>query len=132
LLIDALAYAVFSLGERYALRIIPGATSFLVIPSNISRSSAVGAILQPGGPSTMSSYSFTSGGADNIVDVVHDSSEIDFVMAIGGDQKLLRRLNELDNAETVTTSRKGSDAKWRLKKDQVLSTLAAFDRYSSA
>ena len=80
----------------------------------------------------MSSYSFTSGGADNIVDVVHDSSEIDFVMAIGGDQKLLRRLNELDNAETVTTSRKGSDAKWRLKKDQVLSTLAAFDRYSSA
>jgi hypothetical protein len=120
-----------SLGERYALRIIPGATSFLVIPSNISRSSAVGAILQPGGPSGVASYAFGSGGADNIVDVVHHSGEIDFVMAIGGDQKLLRRLNELDNAETVTTSRKGSDAKWRLKRDEVLSTLATFAKYSS-
>ena len=34
-----------SLGERYGLGIIPGASSFLVLPNNISRSSAVGAIL---------------------------------------------------------------------------------------
>src|SRR5882757_998428 len=39
-----------SLGERYGLRIIPGANSFLVLPNNISRSTAVGAILHPGGP----------------------------------------------------------------------------------
>jgi trehalose 6-phosphate synthase complex regulatory subunit len=47
-------------------------------------------------------------------------------MAIGGDEKLLRRLNELDNAETVTTGWKGSDAKWRLPKEEVLDTLRAF------
>ena len=38
-----------SLGERYGLRIIPGQNSFLV-PPNISRSMAVGAIMHPGGP----------------------------------------------------------------------------------
>jgi hypothetical protein len=38
------------LEERYGLRIIPGRSSFLVLPNNISRSSAVGAILDPGGP----------------------------------------------------------------------------------
>ena len=47
-----------SLGERYGLRIIPGANSFLVLPNNISRSTAVGAILHPGGPARPpSSYS---------------------------------------------------------------------------
>jgi len=117
------------LGERYALRIIPGETSFLVIPSNISRSSAVGAILQPGGPTSNVSYDFASGGADDVTDTVHRGN-IDFVMAIGGDQKLLRRLNELDNAETVTTAWKGSDAKWRLGKENVLATLSAFARNS--
>ncbi|KAF9234548.1 hypothetical protein BU15DRAFT_78906 [Melanogaster broomeanus] len=39
-----------SLGERYGLRIIPGANSFLILPNNISRSTAVGAILHSGGP----------------------------------------------------------------------------------
>ena len=39
-----------SLGERYGLRIIPGKNSFLVLPNNVSRSTAVGAILHPGGP----------------------------------------------------------------------------------
>src|SRR5689334_12811931 len=33
-----------SLGERFGLRIIPGRNSFLVIPNNVSRSTAVGAI----------------------------------------------------------------------------------------
>jgi hypothetical protein len=42
-------YVFSSLGERYGLSIIPGASSFLVLPNNISRSSAVGAILNPGG-----------------------------------------------------------------------------------
>jgi trehalose 6-phosphate synthase/phosphatase len=51
-------------------------------------------------------------------------------MATSGDQKLLRRLNELDNAETVTTGSKGSDAKWRLAKEDVLTTLRAFAKYS--
>jgi trehalose-6-phosphatase len=38
------------LGERYGSRIVRGASSFLVFPNNISRSSAVGAILNPGRP----------------------------------------------------------------------------------
>jgi len=118
-----------SLGERYALRIIPGETSFLVIPSNISRSSAVGAILQPGGPQSTQSYEFNAGVSDDVIDTIHNGN-IDFVMAIGGDQKLLRRLNELDNAETVTTSWKGSDASWRLPKEEVLDTLRALAKLS--
>ncbi|KAI6107086.1 hypothetical protein EDD16DRAFT_121566 [Pisolithus croceorrhizus] len=39
-----------SLGERYGLRIILGRNSFLVLLNNISRSTAVGTILHPGGP----------------------------------------------------------------------------------
>jgi trehalose 6-phosphate synthase complex regulatory subunit len=37
-----------------------------------------------------------------------------FVLAISGDEKLLRRLNELDGAETCSTSGRGTDAKWRV------------------
>lgn len=85
----------------------------------------MGAILQPGGPQSTQSYDFSSGGADSVTETIHRGN-IDFVMAIGGDQKLLRRLNELDNAETVTTSWKGSDAGWRLEKEEVLDTLRSF------
>ena len=45
------------------------------------------------------------------------------VFAVSGDEKLLRRLNELDNAETVSTSRKGTDAKWKLDPKEVMSVL---------
>ena len=48
------------------------------------------------------------------------------VFAVSGDEKLLRRLNELDNAETVSTSRKGTDAKWKLDPREVLSVLSQF------
>ncbi|KIJ64234.1 glycosyltransferase family 20 protein [Hydnomerulius pinastri MD-312] len=113
-----------SLGERYGLRIIPGANSFLVLPNNISRSTAVGAILHPGGPA----YSPRSG---MMLSPVHGegddvSDEAGFVVAVGGDEKLLRRLNELDNAETVSTSRKGTDAKWKLDPKEVMSVLSQF------
>jgi trehalose 6-phosphate synthase complex regulatory subunit len=100
-----------SLGERYGLRIIPGANSFLVLPNNISRSTAVGAILHPGGPAHSPRSSIPD------LDVPVNGSvgrETGFVFAVGGDEKLLRRLNELDNAETVSTSGKGTDAKWKL------------------
>jgi len=36
-----------SLGERFGLRIIPGATSFLVLPKGVSRSRAVDHLIQP-------------------------------------------------------------------------------------
>ncbi|KIK93311.1 glycosyltransferase family 20 protein [Paxillus rubicundulus Ve08.2h10] len=112
-----------SLGERYGLRIIPGSSSFLVLPNNISRSTAVGAILHPGGPA----YSPRSGMALASVNGRGDvSDDASFVFAVGGDEKLLRRLNELDNAETASTSRKGTDAKWKLDPKDVVSVLAQF------
>lgn len=127
-----------SLGERYGLRIIPGANSFLVLPNNISRSTAVGAILHPGGPAhsprsglsvswsgMTSSRSGGWGGGEVDVDE-HDGvsgDETRGVFAVSGDEKLLRRLNELDNAETVSTSRKGTDAKWKLDPKDVTSVL---------
>jgi trehalose 6-phosphate synthase/phosphatase len=51
------------------------------------------------------------------------STEVDLLLSIGGDEKLLSRLNEVDNAETVTTSGKESDAKWRLAVPDVIPTL---------
>lgn len=53
-------------------------------------------------------------------------SDADFVLAIGTDEKLLRRLNELDNAETVSVGTKGTDAKWRLKREDALGLLKHF------
>lgn len=106
-----LIYSYSSLGERYGLRIIPGSTSFLVLPNNISRSTAVGAILHPGGPAHSPR---SSSMPDLDVPVNGGGGEAGFVFAVGGDEKLLRRLNELDNAETVSTSGKGTDAKWKL------------------
>ncbi|KAG6333800.1 hypothetical protein ID866_5295 [Astraeus odoratus] len=129
-----------SLGERYGLRIIPGQNSFLVLPNNISRSTAVGAILHPGGPACsprggsagigegeydgyLGAIGRGPGGAGVGVGRVTSTDEAAFVLAIGGDEKLLRRLNELDNAETVSTSRKGTDAKWKLDPREVLGVL---------
>ncbi|KZS89294.1 hypothetical protein SISNIDRAFT_431860 [Sistotremastrum niveocremeum HHB9708] len=113
-----------SLGERYGLRIIPGENSFLVLHNNVSRSSAVGAILHPGGP-VQTATSRPSAWAEDIAEGV-DVNEIDFVLAVSGDEKLLRRLNDLDHAETCSTRGKGSDAKWRLEPKDVVSTLLEF------
>ena len=41
----------------------------------------------------------------------------DFVLAVSSDEKLLTRLNELEGAETVSTSGKGTDGRWRLGVD---------------
>ncbi|KAI6013248.1 glycosyltransferase family 20 protein [Pisolithus marmoratus] len=132
-----------SLGERYGLRIIPGQNSFLVLPNNISRSTAVGTILHPGGPACS-----PLGGGAGVGDADYDgwwssttvgsgagrtsgttggrvssAGESTLVLGIGGDEKLLRRLNELDDAETVSTSRRGTDAKWKLDPREVLGVL---------
>jgi len=114
-----------SLGERYGLRIIPGNNSFLVLPNNISRSTAVGAVLHPGGPA----HSPLAGQAvwmsyDAADD--HMSDDVGFVLAVGSDEKLLRRLNDLDHAETCSTSKKGTDARWKLDPTEVSKTLWNF------
>ncbi|KAI6013251.1 glycosyltransferase family 20-domain-containing protein, partial [Pisolithus marmoratus] len=104
---EAQNHILDSVGERYGLRIIPGQNSFLVLPNNISRSTAVGTILHPGGPACS-----PLGGGAGVGDADYDgwvssAGESTLVLGIGGDEKLLRRLNELDDAETVSTSRRG-------------------------
>ncbi|KAJ7630490.1 alpha,alpha-trehalose-phosphate synthase [Roridomyces roridus] len=112
-----------SLGERYGLRIIPGDNSFLVLPNNVSRSTAVGAILHPGGPAQ---NRLTRGGWDAEDNTAN--GDLDLILAVSGDEKLLRRLNEFDTAETVATSGKATDAKWKLDVGncKVVETLEVF------
>ena len=107
------------------MRIIPGQNSFLVLPNNISRSTAVGAILNPNGPA----HAHTPGGpaawlTADAMDITEDAAHVDFVLAISKDEKLMRRLNDLDNAETCSTGSKGTDAKWKLKPEQVMPVLS--------
>ena len=114
-----------SLGERYGLRIIPGSTSFLVLPNNISRSTAVGAVLHPGGPSSSAPPAWLAPPAEP--GESESATEFDFVLAVGKDEKLMRRLNELDGAETCSTrANLGTDAKWRLDPSQVVPSLWRF------
>jgi hypothetical protein len=54
----------------------------------------------------------------------HD--EHDFMLAVSSDEKLLRRLNEFDIAETVSTSGRGTDAKWKLDSEEAASALTVF------
>jgi trehalose 6-phosphate synthase complex regulatory subunit len=58
------------------------------------------------------------------MDLTEDASHVDFVLAISKDEKLMRRLNDLDNAETCSTGDKGTDAKWKLKPASVLPALS--------
>lgn len=107
---------------KTGLRIIPNESNFIVLPSNISRSTAVGAILRPGGPAqSVPTMWFSQAEAEPSQD-----SDVDLLLCMGADEKLLSRLNELHNAETVTTSGKGSDAKWRLAVPEVIPTLWKF------
>lgn len=39
---------------------------------------------------------------------------MNILLAVSSEEKLLRRLNEFESAETVSTSGKGMDAKWRV------------------
>ncbi|KAG6810498.1 hypothetical protein H0H92_011595 [Tricholoma furcatifolium] len=126
-----------SLGERYGLRIIPGKNSFLVLPNNVSRSTAVGAILHPGGPARSplarawmspdvfdaesplhASYSYSGHVGHGHGGAPHGGSggdaDFDFVLVVSGDEKLLRRMNGVDGAETCSTSGRGTDARWRV------------------
>jgi trehalose 6-phosphate synthase complex regulatory subunit len=104
------------------LRIIPGETSFLVLPNFISRSTAVGAILHPGGPAQSPLTGRAAWVAPETLEAESTLNENDFIFAVGADEKLLRRLNEL-NAETCSTGIRGTDAKWRVDKTKVASIL---------
>ncbi|KAH9964851.1 alpha-trehalose-phosphate synthase [Russula dissimulans] len=116
-----------SLGERYGLRIIPGKNSFLVLPNYISRSTAVGAILHAGGPTHSPRAPWIL--PEESEGIAHAK---DFVLAIGRDEKLLRRLGELDNAETCSTGTGGTDARWRLAHEEVFGVLGQLAAAQSA
>ena len=131
-----------SLGERYGLRIVPGKNSFLVLPGNISRSTAVGTILQPGGPASSGTAvrspkihspeyhgvyiptlsSTTSMATARVSEARGLVSEVDFVLVVSSDERLLRRMNEIEGADaecvTVSTSKRGTDARWKLDLDE--------------
>ncbi len=98
-----------------------------MLPNNISRSTAVGAILNPGGPahSHSPSSALLAWASPDTIDI-EDATGVDFVLAISKDEKLMRRLNELDNAETCSTGSKGTDAKWMLKPEEVRPVLQRF------
>jgi trehalose 6-phosphate synthase/phosphatase len=100
------------------LRIIPGENAFLVLPNYISRSTAVGAILYAGGPTYSPRAPWIL--PEENESIAHAK---DFVLAIGRDEKLLRRLAELDNAETCSTGTGGTDARWRLRREDVIGIL---------
>ena len=140
-----------SLGEQYGLRIIPGSNSFLVLPNNVSRANAARAILHPGGPTHgvpsvagLAAPAWLS--ADDDGDVLGGSGlglsfalggggggggglGGGFVLVISADEHLLRRMNELEGAETCScssTGGKGTDAKWQIEQGKVRETLWQF------
>jgi len=105
-----------SLGEKFGLRIVPATRSFLVLPSNASRLNAVENILESGAVT----------GTDTDKEARDPIPAFDFVLAVGSDERLLARLNGIRGAETVSTSMKNSDAKWRMDRSKVLQELTAF------
>ncbi|KAJ3853075.1 glycosyltransferase family 20 protein [Lentinula lateritia] len=113
-----------SLGERYGLRIIPGANSFLVLPTKISRSTAVGAILHPDGPAQSPFAGARPWMSITESEVVPSSAQIGekwgCILGLSSDENLLRRLAELSIAETCSTSGKGTDASWKIERVRVL------------
>ncbi len=99
----------------------------------------MGAILHPGGPATSAVRSSQWVTSQDSFGVLNSPSsptfptspvfsrigegrglvnEVDFVLVVSSDEPLLRRMNEIEGADaecvTVSTSRRGSDARWRL------------------
>lgn len=69
---------------------------------------------------------YGSGGSSGLMGGDGGVEETDFMLAISSDERLLRRLNENDGAETVSSSGKGTDARWRVDYEEVPRVLKAF------
>lgn len=54
------------------------------------------------------------------------AEDVDFLLAVSSDEKLLRRLNEFDVSETVSTSGKGTDGKWKLESEETVKVMGMF------
>ena len=83
-------------------------------------------------PREESTFSFTLGGGSSSGSGSSGSGfgsgaeDVDFLLAVSSDEKLLRRLNEFDVSETVSTSGKGTDGKWKLESEETVKVLGAF------
>ncbi|CCO28911.1 hypothetical protein BN14_02910 [Rhizoctonia solani AG-1 IB] len=124
-----------SLGEIYSLRIIPGSSSFLILPKNTSRSTAVGTILsshETNGPilprSTSEDVALLSPGSPLSLRSPQPPGQEQNVpiLYIGTDEHLIRRLNELVTAETCAAGGRATFAKWRIDTTQIGDLLASF------
>jgi hypothetical protein len=80
-----------------------------------------------GGYGSFSAGGIGTGSGESVI-----PDEIDFLLAISSDEKLLTRLNEVEGAETVSTSGKGTDAKWRVESEEALGVLRALGRGSGS
>jgi hypothetical protein len=132
-----------SIGERFGLRIVPGANSFLVLPNDISRAGALSTILDPAGPvqnARVPGSPRSPGGALGSPRVPRRSLSIsrsfmggddtdagahDFVLVLSADERLLSRVGEQENgsAETVSTGLGSSEARWRVERGDVRAVL---------
>jgi hypothetical protein len=121
-----------SIGERFGLRIVPGATSFLVLPADVSRATALAAVLDPAGPVQNPAGAPGSPrmprrrmSASRMMDMDgEESAEHDFVLVLSGDERLLRRAAELEGAETVSTGgARASEARWAVAPEDALGVL---------
>ena len=99
---------------------MPASRSFLVLPKTASRLSAVGAILKPNDPSSLFGPDVP---LSTPATPIPSTGPFDFVLAVGGDERLLGRLNDLPGSVTVSTSGKNSDAKYKLAKEDSVSAL---------
>lgn len=113
------------------LRIIPATRSFLVLPSKASRSNAVDLILSstsdPNATLTSPRMSSPPVSLATGASISHQpaDSAFDFILAVGNDEKLLGRLNGITGSQTVSTSKRDSNARWSLERTKTVEELSA-------
>ena len=72
------------------------------------------------------SSSSSNGGAGLGSGFGSGAEDVDFLLAVSSDEKMLMRLNEFDVSETVSTSGKGTDGKWKLESEEAVKALEMF------
>ena len=88
-----------------------------MLPNNISRSTAVGAILQPGGPlRTQLTARAAAAWLSSEAMEADNATDFDFVLGVGKDERLMRRLNELERSTYIAS---GSLFVWEESDDEM-------------
>lgn len=134
--------------EPEAITTGPAAGTEPVVPSTETREHRAGSLITgtdlpnsmgyvPGfNPSASTTLSLATSNNTSTTTVAKAGGERDnefgIILAFTSDEPLIRRLNGLEEAQTCTTSEKGSDAMWRLPAKEVLSALEKIVRGSTA